>query len=93
MSTSAEQLEGSGTLRPEAGDPGTAVTFTFNIRRAQLQSKPGLPPRPGRAQGRGSIVATDGRALLEGTYRLDTSNGQRMRVQKLGREWHILSAP
>jgi hypothetical protein len=93
MSNSIEQLEGPGTLRPEAGDPGISVTFAFNIRRTQLPSRPGLPPRPARAQGTGAVVATDGRILSEGTYLLVTSSGQQMRVQRLGPEWHILSTP
>jgi hypothetical protein len=93
MPTTTEQLEGSGTLRSEDGDPGTAVTFVFNIQRTHLPSTPGMPPRGARAQARGAVVAADGRALSEGTYRLVISNGQQVRVQKLGPEWHILSAP
>jgi hypothetical protein len=93
MSTSIQEFEGSGTLSAAVGDPETSVTFAFNIRRTFLDSRPRLPPRPPKAQGRGTVVASDGRVLSEGIYHLLTSNGQQIRVQKLGPEWHMLSIP
>jgi len=65
MSTSAEQFEGSGTLRLDAGEPEIPVNFAFHTRWTQLPSRPGFPPRPARAQGTGVVVATDGRVLSE----------------------------
>jgi hypothetical protein len=93
MTTLMEQLKGSGMLLSDDRDPGTAATFTFNNRRTQLPSTPGMPPRGTRAQGRGAVVVTDRRAFSDGAYGLVTSDGQQMRVQKLGPEWHILSTP
>jgi hypothetical protein len=66
MFTSIQEFEGSGTLSTAAGDPETSVTFAFNIRRTFLDSRPGLPPRPPKTQGHGTVVASDGRVLSEG---------------------------
>jgi hypothetical protein len=90
MTTTTDRFEGSGSLQPEGGDASWPVEFSFVVRRTMV-TRPGLPPAQGSATGRGTVSASDGTNLPDGFYRLDSRDGQRMRVQKLGGEWHILA--
>jgi hypothetical protein len=92
MSQSLERLEGSGTLQAEAGGRSFPVTFAFSIQYTRSPSRPGLPPPPAQAQGKGNIVSESGQVIPEGIYRLVTSTGQSIKVQKLGTDWHILAS-
>jgi hypothetical protein len=85
-------LEGTGTLQAEADGPSFPVTFAFSIQYTRPPSRPGLPPPPAQAQGKGNVVSASGHVFPEGIYRLITSTGPPIRVQKLGVDWHILAS-
>jgi hypothetical protein len=92
MTNAAGRFEGSGSLEPQDGGEARPVNFAFVIRRTAV-TRPGLPPAQGSADWRGIISASDGTNFAEGFYRLGLTDGRRVRVQKLGFEWHILAAP
>jgi hypothetical protein len=89
MTTYTERLEGSGSLQSEGGET-KPVKFSFVIRR-RIATRPGLLPAPAGADGRGTVSAADGSYFPEGFYCLTLPDGQELRVQKLGGEWHILA--
>jgi hypothetical protein len=90
MTSTTERLEGSGSLEPASGGEAKPVKFSFVIRQT-IVTRPGPPPAPGRAEGRGKVSATDGTYLPDGFYRLTLPDGRQIRVQNLGGEWHILA--
>lgn len=85
-----EAVVGTGTLSDEAG-AARAVHFHFEIMW-ELIPGPGGRSALGNARTRGgSVSADDGQPISEGIYRIVESNGKRLRVRKLGMQWHLLS--
>jgi hypothetical protein len=87
----SDRFEGEGSLQPHDGGEAMPVKFAFAIVRTMV-TRPGLPPAQAGATGRGIVLAADGTYLVEGFYRLALPDGRRIKVQKLGFEWHILAS-
>jgi hypothetical protein len=86
-----QQFDGDGTLR-ESNGTEAAVHYSITVRTTTVRRGGGLPPVPGRSEGRGRISTTDGRHFAEGVYHLTTAQGDRMRLQKLGGDWYVLAS-
>lgn len=91
MPVQESTIEGDGMLR-DRNDTETAVHYSFRIRTT-IVTRPGLPPTPGHSEGWGQVNAVDATHFPDGIYHITTSQGHRMRLQKLGHEWHILAMP
>jgi hypothetical protein len=92
MTNTPGRFEGSGSLEPIGGGEPRPVKYSFVIRRTMV-TRPELPPAEAGADWRGIVAASDGTNLPEGFYRLAVSDGRRVRVQKLGFEWHMQAPP
>jgi hypothetical protein len=85
-----ERIEGFGQLQRETDGLDSRVRFTFLVMENRLPSTAGIPRSVADSDTIGSVSAADGHLFTEGTYRLFASDGQQMRVQKLGADWYLL---
>ena len=93
MTLTPGRFAGSGTLQPLTGNSPApiAVEFSFDIVAIPLPRRPGLPPPPSQLKGHGKVSLPTGVNLEDGRYRVRASNGEELRVVKLGAEWQIVA--